>query len=95
MSNAAIFEQYLDRFTSGDVDGAAELLDETFTFWAPLAPRTMFKGVSQVCPGEMLVLQGARLERRRYWRWEFPETGGHSGGAPTELEAELRELLTR
>jgi len=42
-----------------DPDG----LDETFTFWAPLAPRTMFRGVSQVCPGEMVVLEGDRLER--------------------------------
>ena len=36
MSNTAIFEQYLDRFTSGDVDGAAELLDESFTFRGPM-----------------------------------------------------------
>ena len=37
MSNAAaIFEQYLDRFTSGDVEGAAELLDESFTFHGPM-----------------------------------------------------------
>mgnify|MGYP003702440845 CR=1 FL=1 len=36
MSNTAIFEQYLDRFTSGDLDGAAELLDESFNFRGPM-----------------------------------------------------------
>ena len=80
---------------SGQV--AAELdpdgLDETFTFWAPLAPRTMFRGVAQVCPGEMVVLQGARLERRRYWSWQFPDNGAHRCAPQPQLEAELRELL--
>ena len=69
-------------------------LDETFTFWAPLAPRTMFKGVAQVCPGEMVVLQGGRLERRTYWRWEFPEAGAHRTAPEAQLQRELREILT-
>ena len=68
-------------------------LDETFTFWAPLAPRTIFKGVSQVCPGEMVVLQGDRLERRTYWRWDFPDAGAHRTAPETELTAELRDIL--
>jgi asparagine synthase (glutamine-hydrolysing) len=69
-------------------------LDETFTFWAPLAPRTLFRGVSQVCPGEMVVLAGDRLERRSYWRWEFPDAGSHRTAPQGQLEGELRELLT-
>ncbi len=47
-------------------------LDELMTFWAPMAPRTVFKGVSQVCPGEMVILEGANLSRRQYWDWDFP-----------------------
>src|SRR5690606_4484221 len=73
-----------------DPDG----LDETFTFWAPLAPRTMFKGIAQVCPGEMIVLQGERLKRRTYWRWEFPEAGSHRSAPQAQLEGELRDVLT-
>ena len=69
-------------------------LDEAFTFWAPLAPRTMFRGVSQVCPGEMVVLQGDRLERRKWWRWEFPEAGALRTAPESELRDELRTLLS-
>ena len=69
-------------------------LDETFTFWAPLAPQTMFKGIAQVCPGEMIVLQGERLERRTYWRWEFPDAGAHRSAPQVQLEGELRDVLT-
>jgi len=36
MSNADIFRTYLERFTSGDVTGAAELLAEEFAFAGPL-----------------------------------------------------------
>ena len=81
---------------SGRVQAALDPngLDETFTFWAPLAPRTMFKGIAQVCPGEMVVLQGERLERRTYWRWEFPEAGSHRTAPEAQLEGELRDLLT-
>jgi ketosteroid isomerase-like protein len=36
MSNAGIFRTYLERFTSGDVEGAAELLADEFTFDGPI-----------------------------------------------------------
>jgi hypothetical protein len=36
MSGADVFQSYLERFTSGDVDGAAELLSEEFTFVGPI-----------------------------------------------------------
>lgn len=36
MSSADVFTTYLDRFTSGDIDGAAELLDDSFTFHGPM-----------------------------------------------------------
>ena len=69
-------------------------LDEVLTFWAPLAPRTMFKGVSQVCPGEMIMLQGGRLQRRTWWRWEFPPAGSHRCAPESQLQAELRNTLS-
>jgi hypothetical protein len=36
MTNAEIFRNYLERFSGGDVDGAAELLDEDFSFRGPI-----------------------------------------------------------
>lgn len=69
-------------------------LDEAFTFWAPLAPRTMFRGVSQVCPGEMVVLHGDRLERRAWWRWEFLPADALRRAPEAGLQEELRAILT-
>ena len=36
MSGADVFRSYLERFTSGDVDGAGQLLAEDFTFVGPI-----------------------------------------------------------
>lgn len=72
-----------------DPDG----LDELMTFWAPLAPRTMFRGVSQVAPGEMLILEQGAMRRRQYWDWRFPVDGEHRRDVQTDLEQELRSVL--
>jgi asparagine synthase (glutamine-hydrolysing) len=70
-----------------------EGFDELMTFWAPLAPRTVFRGVQQLCPGEMLVLEGERIERRTYWDWTFPAKGEHRRGEVGALQEELRGVL--
>ena len=72
-----------------DPDGHDELL----TLWAPRAPRTVFRGIEQVVPGEMLVVERGSVRRQPYWRWRFPDAGQHRRGEPRALEAELRELL--
>ena len=73
------------------LDAAA--LDELMTFWAPTAPRTLFEGVEQVAPGEMLVVEDGRLSRQVYWDWSFPEDDAYLPGSADLLAEELRELL--
>ncbi len=73
-----------------DPDG----LDELMTFWAPLAPRTVFTGVTQVGPGEMVILEGDRLTRRQYWDWDFPGAAEHRRESqPRCSKKELRDIL--
>jgi asparagine synthase (glutamine-hydrolysing) len=73
-----------------DPDG----LDELMTFWAPLAPRTMFRGIQQLAPGEMLIFEAGAVKRRRYWEWDFPPAGAHCHAPQAQLEQQLRELLS-
>lgn len=69
-------------------------LDQLFTFWAVQAPRTMFRGVQQLPPGEMLIAESGRYRRRRYWDWSFPQTPAeYVHAAPGELAEQLRHLL--
>jgi asparagine synthase (glutamine-hydrolysing) len=68
-------------------------LDEVLTFWAPISPRTLFPGVYEVSPGQILVLENGQLRRQRYWDWTYPADGEHSTDDPARLAEELRALL--
>jgi asparagine synthase (glutamine-hydrolysing) len=72
-----------------DPDG----FDQLMTFWAPLAPRTVFAGVSQVPPGEMVILDEQGLHRRRYWEWQFPDRAELRRAPAGQLKTELHDIL--
>jgi hypothetical protein len=65
MSNAQIFESYLDRFTSGDVDGAAELLDASFAFHGPMVQADDKASFLKSTEGLLPIVRG--YEMRRMW----------------------------
>ena len=57
MSNADIFRTYLERFASGDVEGAAELLTEEFAFDGPMLQA---KGKAEFLAGSVTAASMAR-----------------------------------
>lgn len=68
-------------------------LDQLFTFWSPVAPATVFEGVEQLEPGCLLIAEGGRVSKRRYWDWLFREPGDYLAGSVDELSQRLRTLL--
>jgi hypothetical protein len=74
-----------------ELDRAA--LNQLMTFWAPVSPASMFRGVEEVRPGEMLIVEGGGLRRQRYWEWTFPTDGDYLDGSVDELAEELHALL--
>jgi len=48
-----------------------EGLDEVFTFWHSLPPRTAFAGVCELPPGHSAVVSGGRLTVKKYWDLEY------------------------
>jgi ketosteroid isomerase-like protein len=66
MSNAEIFRAYLERFTSGDRDGATELLTDDFLFHGPMlrseGKAAFLEGSAALSP----IMRGADLHRQ----WE-------------------------
>jgi len=47
-------------------------LAQTFTFWASLAPRSVFQGVQEVPPGEAWTLEGGQWKKKAYFGFNFP-----------------------
>jgi len=79
------------------MDGPPELnpkaLDQLMTFWSPVSPETVFKNIFEVSPGEMLVVHKDKINKKRYWDWEFPEDNNYLTGSEAELAEELHDLL--
>jgi asparagine synthase (glutamine-hydrolysing) len=69
-------------------------LAQVFTFWSSLPPRTVFRGVSQLEPGHLLIYSDGRATRRRYWSPAYPVGGsGRFRGETAEAVAAVRAAL--
>jgi asparagine synthase (glutamine-hydrolysing) len=68
-------------------------LDQTFSYWSTVAPRTVFRGVEQLEPGYVAVLDRTGFRKAPYWRISFPEQGREPNQDTEENTAALRERL--
>lgn len=68
---------------------------DIFTLWFPLAPRTVFAGVSELPPGHVLVAKNGRSEMRRYWEPTYPTLAEDAADRRSENEVaeEVAALL--
>ena len=64
-----------------------QALDELFTFWVTLPPRTIFEGVSELPPGHSLIFEHGGLRVQPYWTLDYNSSKG-----PIK-EEEAREAL--
>ena len=68
-------------------------LDQTFSFWSPVAPRTVYRGIEQLEPGHYAVLDRDGFRKSSYWRIMFPERGREPSRDVEENAAALRERI--
>ncbi|NIK48770.1 asparagine synthase (glutamine-hydrolysing) [Variibacter gotjawalensis] len=68
-------------------------LDQVFTLWAPIAPRTAFVGINELEPASVMLVENGRTTIRPYWSLEFPAADARPADESNSVE-ELRELLT-
>ena len=71
-------------------------LDQIFTLWVPIAPRTAFKDIFELPPAHVLIAGPQGTQVRPYWRLSYPEAGDAGAvGAHAEraIVDELEALL--
>lgn len=68
-------------------------LDQIFTLWAPIPPRTAFKDIRELEPGHLLTAEGGRIDVRPYWSLDFPDADDRAEADQGAMEQELRALL--
>ncbi len=67
-------------------------LDQIFTFWSTLSPRTVFRDVWEVPPGHYLLARQDQVTVERYWEVSFPTDDEPRREADDYLD-EFRALL--
>lgn len=68
-------------------------INQIFTFWANVPPRTPFLGVSELRAGESLWIGPDRTESSLYWKPTFPDAGDYSDRPLSHFVEGLRDIL--
>lgn len=69
-------------------------LDQVFTFWFPLPPRTPFKGIFELPPGHVLTCRdGGRITIKPYWRLTYRDRNDQTPMNEQEATEKLHDLL--
>lgn len=78
---------------SAELDPIA--LDQIFTLWAPVAPRTAFRGVCELEPANLMTVTETGRQQRAYWSLTYPDRDEHRRHTDEDEAAEeVRALLT-
>jgi asparagine synthase (glutamine-hydrolysing) len=73
-------------------------INQTFTYWSPIAPQTVFEGIEEIVPGSYRVFDASPNVREEiYWRPNFPSRDQHDWKRPFPLSIHeaAEELRTR
>ncbi|MCF6113952.1 asparagine synthase (glutamine-hydrolyzing) [Mesorhizobium muleiense] len=78
---------------SAEIDPIA--LDQIFTLWAPIAPRTAFRNIHELEPASVMIATPGQVTVKRYWHLDYPHRDAPSK-LTTEDDAaeELQALLS-
>jgi asparagine synthase (glutamine-hydrolysing) len=73
-------------------------LDQVFTYWSTISPRSFFKNVYEVPAGHYLIASQGKLKIRKYWQLNFSEygsirTGKYSNKPLQNYVDEFQQLL--
>lgn len=74
-----------------EIDPAA--IEQISTLWVTVPPRTPFKGVEELAPGRMLVVEPGRRTLHQYWRHEFPAAHEYEDRPFEAWQDDVRQLL--
>lgn len=73
-----------------------EALNEIFTFWHTIPPRTAFRGIHELAPGHSAALEDGRLTLKPYWDLSYSvpaEPAADGVGRAERYTEELLEIL--
>jgi len=70
-----------------------EGVNQVFSLWVNIPPRTVFKGINELAPGKMLTISEAGIKERRYWGYTFPGINEYEDKPLSYYTSRLEELI--
>lgn len=95
-SNSLVFASEIKAiFANPEIPRELDLqaLDQIFTFWVVVPPRTAFSNIWQVPPGHSLVFENGALRVYQYWDLSYGAEDGLCEGREQQLSQDLLNLL--
>lgn len=68
-------------------------IGQVATFWVTVPPRTPFKGIEELPPGQMLVLNEHGRSLQRYWRHRFPDEHDYEERSLEAWAGDVHDML--
>jgi len=68
-------------------------MDQIFTFWTTLTPRTVFKDIYELAPGHYLKISNRKVTSKKYWSIPMYGRQEQYDLGPQEVCLRVRELL--
>jgi asparagine synthase (glutamine-hydrolysing) len=68
-------------------------LDQVFSLWVNVPPRTVFKNINELAPGHFLSISSEGISERQYWTYNFPGIGEYEDRPLSYYTERLHELL--
>ncbi len=68
-------------------------IEQAFTIWANLPPRTVFVGIKELSAGHYIKINKNRLSKNRYWELSFPFEGEYENRPFSYYKDRVRELV--
>ncbi len=70
-------------------------LDQLFTFFMPVNPRTMFEGISNLPPGRLIEVSDGQVHIHKYWEPPVPDLSTLPKASESEWITQIRNALTQ
>ena len=84
-----------DKRVRAEIDPVS--LDQIFTFWSTLSPRTIFKDIMELPAGHYMLIENGQITVQRYWHLQFPDIDAFKNDNPrariNDYLEEFKELL--
>ncbi|MEK6626042.1 MAG: asparagine synthase (glutamine-hydrolyzing), partial [Bdellovibrionota bacterium] len=79
-------------FIKGELDLVG--LEQIFTLWVNIPPRTVFKNICELSPGKLMHISSEGIITTQYWSFEFPWMNDHDYQPVNIYKDRIEEILS-